>query len=209
MGWVKGSFFKQRRFHDVEDLATQLAQWLQEVNTQRPCRATGVIPQERMVEERKRLRPLRIAPSELALRLPVQVGPTAEVFYDGRGYAMPPEAAGLPATLFLYEKRVKIVAGRWQAEHERFIAKGRVARLPEHRAAHLVVVLLDAPKHALAQMLERATRPVEPGVVGLDDEETRTVADRFPGERRHCVLEAYQRREGQRPRGLATQRRRG
>ena len=140
VGWVKGSFFKQRRFHDEEDLAMQLAQWLQETNTQRPCRATGVIPQERMAEDRKRLRPLRIAPSELALRIPVQVGPTAEVFYDGRGYAMPPEAAGLPATLFLYENRVKIVAGRWQAEHPRFIAKGQIARLPEHRAAHLAAM---------------------------------------------------------------------
>jgi hypothetical protein len=99
-----------------------------------------VIPQERMSEDRKRLRPLRIAPSELALRIPVQVGPTAEVFYDGRGYAMPPEAAGLPATLYLYEKRVKIVAARWQAEHPRFIAKGQVARLPEHRAAHLAAI---------------------------------------------------------------------
>jgi transposase len=140
VGWVKGSFFKQRRFYDMEDLGAQLCQWLQEVNTQRPSRATNQIPLERMAEERKRLRPLRIAPSELALRIPVQVGPTAEVYYDGRGYAMPPEAAGLPATLYLYEHRVKIIAGRWQAEHERFIAKGQIARLPEHRAAHLAAV---------------------------------------------------------------------
>lgn len=140
VGWVKGSFFKQRRFHDMDDLTAQLAQWLQEVNTQRPSRATQQIPLERMREERKRLRPLRIAPAELALRIPLQVGPTAEVFYDGRGYSMPPEAAGLPATLFLYEKRVKIVAGNWQAEHDRFIPKGHIARLPEHRAAHLAAV---------------------------------------------------------------------
>ena len=140
VGWVKGSFFKQRRFYDMDDLSAQLRQWLQEVNTQRPSRATNQIPLERMVEERKRLRPLRIAPSELALRIPVQVGPTAEVFYDGRGYSMPPEAAGLPATLYLYANRVKIVAGRWQAEHGRFIAKGQIARLPEHRAAHLAAV---------------------------------------------------------------------
>jgi transposase len=154
VGWVKGSFFKQRRFHDEEDLAMQLAQWLQEVNTQRPCRATGVIPQERMAEDRKRLRPLRIAPSELALRIPVQVGPTAEVFYDGRGYAMPPEAAGLPATLFLYENRVKIVAGRWQAEHPRFIAKGQIARLPEHRAAHLAAMAgVRGKRHLKRQQL--------------------------------------------------------
>jgi transposase len=140
VGWVKGSFFKQRRFHDMDDLAAQLAQWLLEANTQRPSRATQQIPLQRMAEERKRLRPLRIAPSELALRIPVQVGPTAEVFYDGRGYSMPPEAAGLPATLFLYENRVKIVAGSWQAEHDRFIPKGHIARLPEHRAAHLAAV---------------------------------------------------------------------
>jgi transposase len=140
VGWVKGSFFKQRRFHDTEDLAAQLLQWLQEVNTQRPSRATGQIPLARMEEERNRLRPLKIPASELALRIPVQVGPTAEVFYDGRGYALPPEAAGLPGTLYLYRNRVKIVAGRWQAEHERFIEKGQIARLPEHRAAHLAAV---------------------------------------------------------------------
>jgi transposase len=140
VGWVKGSFFKQRRFHDMEDLAGQLLEWLQEVNTQRPSRATGQIPLERMGEERKRLRPLKIPASELALRIPIQVGPTAEVFYDGRGYAMPPEAAGLPGTLYLYRNRVKIVAGRWQAEHDRFIPKGQIARLPEHRAAHLAAV---------------------------------------------------------------------
>ena len=149
VGWVKGSFFKQRRFHDMDDLRAQLAQWLQEVNTQRPSRATQQIPLERMGEERKRLRSLRIAPAELALRIPLQVGPTAEVFYDGRGYSMPPEAAGLPATLFLYEKRVKIVAGSWQAEHDRFIPKGHIARLPEHRSAHLAAVAGNRGKRYL------------------------------------------------------------
>jgi transposase len=140
VGWVKGSFFKQRRFHDRSDMEGQLAQWVHEVNTQRPSRATGKIPLELMEKERERLRPLRVAPADLALRLPLQVGPTAEVFYDGRGYSMPPEAAGLPATLFLYENRVKIVAASWQAEHPRYHPKGTVARLPEHRAAHLAAI---------------------------------------------------------------------
>jgi transposase len=140
VGWVKGSFFKQRRFHDRADMEAQLAQWVHEVNTERPSRATGKIPQELMQKERDRLRPLRVAAADLALRLPVQVGPTAEVYYDGRGYSMPPEAAGLPATLYLYENRVKIVAGRWQAEHPRYHPKGTVARLPEHRAAHLAAI---------------------------------------------------------------------
>ncbi len=63
VGWVKGSFFKQRRFLDEEDLLQQLREWHLEVNTQRPSRATDVIPEERLKEERPRLRPLRWRPS--------------------------------------------------------------------------------------------------------------------------------------------------
>ena len=138
--WVKGSFFKQRRFHDREDLEEQLNQWLWEVNNERPSRATGVIPTERLAEERARLRPMRIAPDQLALRVPIHVGPTAEVYYDGRGYSMPAEAAGLPGTLYLYRDTVRIMAGRFEATHRRNEVKGTVVRLPEHRAAHLAAI---------------------------------------------------------------------
>ena len=140
VGWVKGSFFKQRRFHDPEDLQKQLSEWLVEVNEQRPSRATGVIPAVRLLEDRARLRAPRCLPQQLALRLPIQVGPTAEVSYNGRGYSMPPEAAGLPGTLYLYRDRVRIVAGRFEAIHERFGPPGTVSRLPEHRAAHLAAI---------------------------------------------------------------------
>ena len=93
VGWV-GSFFKQRRFLDEADLERQLAEWHQEVNVQRPSRATGVAPAARIAEERARLRPLKVAPEELALRFPVMVGPTAMVMHEGRAYSMPPEAIG-------------------------------------------------------------------------------------------------------------------
>ena len=106
----------------------------------RPCRATGVIPAERLAEERSRLRPLRITPEQMALRVPVHVGPTAEVHYDGRGYSMPPDAAGIPGTLCLYRDTVRIVAGRFEATHPRHVANGTVSRLPEHRAAHLAAI---------------------------------------------------------------------
>jgi transposase len=56
VGWVKGSFFKQRRFWDRHDLETQLAEWLREVNEERPSRATGIIPEIRRQEELKRVR---------------------------------------------------------------------------------------------------------------------------------------------------------
>ena len=112
MGWVKGSFFKQRRFHDREDLQAQLRPWLKEVNNERPSRATGVTPQQRRQQELPRLRPLRVAPERLAPRLPIQVGVTAEASYDGR----------------------------YQAQHPRYIAKGTVSCQPEHSAAQVASV---------------------------------------------------------------------
>jgi transposase len=48
VGFVKSSFFKVRRFQDEEDLQQQLLEWHQEVNEERPCRATGVIPAVRL-----------------------------------------------------------------------------------------------------------------------------------------------------------------
>lgn len=140
VGWVKGSFFKSRRFHDLEDLQRQLGEWLTETNDTRPCRATGQIPRERLVQERERLRTPRCTPDALALRIPVQVGPTAEVSYEGGRYSMPPEAAGLSGTLYLYRDKVRIVAGRFEAIHARLSSSGSVSRLPEHRAAHLAAV---------------------------------------------------------------------
>jgi len=140
VGWVKGSFFKQRRFFDDADLLTQLADWRTEVNTQRPCRATHVIPAVRLEEERPRLRAVKIAPKDLALRVPVVVGPTAAVLHETHPYSMPPDAIGIPGTLFLYRDRVRIVAGRFEAVHQRLFEPNAKSTLPEHRAQHVAAV---------------------------------------------------------------------
>src|SRR5207247_2384023 len=50
VGWVKKSFFTCRRFHDRADLEQQLRAWLRMVNTERPNRATGIIPAVRLAE---------------------------------------------------------------------------------------------------------------------------------------------------------------
>jgi transposase len=140
VGWVKGSFFKQRRFYDEEDLRRQLAEWHEEVNVQRSSRATGAPPAARMPEERARLRPLKVKPEELALRFPVMVGPTAEVVHEGRTYSMPPEAIGIAGTLYLYRERVRIVAGRFEAVHQRQFEPRARSTLPEHRAQLVAAV---------------------------------------------------------------------
>jgi transposase len=116
VGWVKGSFFKPRRFVDDRDMLLQLEAWHHEVNTERASRATNEIPETRMQrDERARLRPLKVSSAALTLRFPVQVGPTGMVTFDGRRYSMPPQAIGLTGTLHLSRSSVKIVAGRWSA----------------------------------------------------------------------------------------------
>lgn len=133
VGWVKNSFFRQKRFTDRQDLERELSCWLEETNHRRPCRATGTIPATRLEEERARLRPLKVKPSQLSLRFPVVVGPTATVRHQGACYSMPADAIGVGGTLYLFEDRVRIVAGRHEAAHPR-LSSGEKSLLAEHGA---------------------------------------------------------------------------
>jgi transposase len=162
VGWVKKSFFKVRAFVDEDDLRRQLSQWLHEVNTERPSRATNVIPAERLAEERARLRPLRIDPSTMELPVPVQVGLTGRVRWVGQ-YSMPADAIGLSGTLYLGRDHVRIVAGRFSALHPRLRDPDDKSILPEHRASMVARVSGKRGKNYLKRehILELSAEAVE------------------------------------------------
>jgi len=141
VGWVKGSFFKVRRFQDREDLERQLDAWLEEVNGRRPSRATNQIPAERMTAERQRLTPLAIPAGDYALRIATMVRTTGFVEHERIRYSMPPRTIGIPATLYLYPQRVRIVtANGVEAEHPRYPAVGPVSYRTADRVAKLAAV---------------------------------------------------------------------
>lgn len=143
VGFVKRAFFRARRFANLTtDLSQQLAEWLVEVNTTRPNRATKEIPAGRLAAEQARMKPLALAPSAYGLRVAVTVGPTAMVTHQGIRYAMPAAACGLPATLWIYEDRVKIITAgsKHEALHPRFPTHGVVSYLPGQRSAQLAAV---------------------------------------------------------------------
>jgi hypothetical protein len=123
VGWVKGSFFTCRRFHDRADLEAQLAEWLRAVNTERPSRATGVIPVVRLEQdERPRPRAQALAAAAEARQ-------------------MPPDTLGQAATLHLYRHRIAIVTkAGLVVHHPRLEAPRASSILPEHRAAMLGAV---------------------------------------------------------------------
>jgi transposase len=138
--WVKNSFFKGREFRDEEDLHEQLEAWLHAINFDRPNRATGVAPETRRREELSRLRPLGVLPENLAVRVPTSVGPSGHIDFEGARYTMPPEAIHQPATLYVYEDRIRIVAGRFESEQRRRAKTEPVESPPEHRAARVAAV---------------------------------------------------------------------
>jgi hypothetical protein len=106
-----------------------------------PCFARDrIVPAVRLAEERPRLRALRVAPVDLALRVPMQVGPTGYVLHETRTYSMPPESIGIPGTLYLYRDKVHIVAGRYESLHDRLFAPKATSTLPEHRAERVAAV---------------------------------------------------------------------
>ena len=190
VGFVKSSFFKVCRFHDQEDLAQQLIEWHREVNQERACRATGIIPAVRLAEEASRLRSLKVHPKDLALRIPVYVGPTGTVLHDGHPYSMPPEAISMPATLYLYADRVRIVAGRHEVHHPRKFVAHEGSTLAAHRAAMVAAVSGKRGKRYLKrqQLLELG----EPAFLYLTE-----IVHRRPGQwfqdidRLHNILQSH------------------
>lgn len=164
VGFVKRSFFRARHFEDLDrDLPRQLGEWLTEVNEVRPCRATGEPPSKRLQAEQARMKPVATPAAEYGLKIPVTVGPTAMVSHEGVRYAMPAKACGLPATLYLYADRVRIVTagGRHEAEHPRRPLVGNVSYLGGQRSAQLASVYGERKR--LYFMRERL---VELGPVG-------------------------------------------
>jgi hypothetical protein len=94
----------------------------------------------RLTEEALRFRPLKVRPEDLALRIPVYVGPTGTVLHDGHPYSMPPEAISMPGTLYLYADRLRIVAGRHEVLHPRKFVPHEGSTLTAHRAAMVAAV---------------------------------------------------------------------
>jgi transposase len=190
VGFVKSSFFKVRRFYDLEDLEQQRQDWEREVNEERACRATGIIPAVRLAEEAPRLRRLKVQPEELALRIPVYVGPTGTVLHDGHAYSMPPEAISMPGTLYLYAQRVRIVAGRYEVEQARKFAAQENSWLSEHRAAMISAVSGKRGKRYLKrqQLLELG----EPALLYLTEIVHRRPREWFVDvDRLHQLLQSF------------------
>lgn len=142
VGFVKNSFFRQRRFLGQADLESRLQEWLQEVNHQRPSDATGRIPEELRIEESVHLskRPLQVAAEKWAIAATATVTPMGSVSVLGTFYMATARKMGATATVLIRQKTIEIILGEERSTHLREDHTGEVRRLPEQRDQVLKVL---------------------------------------------------------------------
>ena len=164
VGFVKGNFFCGRKFQDRADLMAQLQDWVNYVNTERKCDATGVIPQVRLPKES--LRPCEHQALTYAFKVSAVVRPTARVHYRGREYSVPADSIGQTVTLQLQQERVAIYLGeRHLADHPRNPENGKSSILSEH--AQQLFTFKRGKPFAQRQMLLDLDPLVEPYLTEL------------------------------------------
>lgn len=124
VGFVKSNFFCGRSFTNCADLEAQLRDWVNYVNTERVCDATGEIPQARLVRES--LKACGHSADTYAFKVSAVVRPTARVHYRGIEYSVPAATIGQTVTLHLQQSKVVIYLGeRKICEHPRMPENGR------------------------------------------------------------------------------------
>ena len=144
--YLRHSFFAARRFVSVEDLNTQLAEWIESTAHARPVPGD---PEKRAVhdafaEERARLLPLPEHPFSCDIVRPIASGKTPYVRFDLNDYSIPHTLVKKPLTLVASETTVRLLDGeREVAHHPRCYDRGR----PIEASAHLDA-LADEKHHA-------------------------------------------------------------
>lgn len=147
--YIRYSFFEARTFTSIEDLNTQLRDWLEARAFARPVPND---PEERIVrvaltEEQMRLLPRPEHPFPTDLVRPIASGKTPYIRFDKNDYSIPHTLVRKTLTLAASESIVRILDGDVEvARHNRSYDKGRQVEVRAHldglaaekrRAAHL------------------------------------------------------------------------
>jgi transposase len=136
--YLRHSFFAARRYHSVEDLNTQLEQWIARTAHVRkvPGDAEGRLVRDALEQERPRLLPLPEHPADCDLVKPVESGKTPYVRFDRNDYSIPHHLVGKPLTLIASDTQVRITNGSGHvfATHPRSYDQKQVIEDPEHIA---------------------------------------------------------------------------
>jgi transposase len=124
--YVKGNFIGGRTFHDETDLAEQCRAWLQRVNSERPCDATGQPPLQRLAEEQRTFGTLPPTAQDYGFFDCVVVSREGLVAIETNRYSVPAHLMGRALTARIHVRRIDLFA-----DHELVASH---ARSQEHHA---------------------------------------------------------------------------
>lgn len=131
--YIRHAFFYGRSFSSLADLRAQAEKWRDEVANQRLHATTRERPQQRLLVERVRLRPLPQRPADTDLVLPVIVSKEARVRLDTNSYSVPHAFVGKSVFLRANDVSVRVVADDAViAEHVRSWDRRRAIEAPAH-----------------------------------------------------------------------------
>jgi transposase len=132
--YVRTSFFAARDFVDLNDLNSQAIAWCQREATERPCpQDSSITVAEAFVKERPSMLPLPENAYPVYDRMPVQVGKTPYVRFDGNDYSVPAKYVRRTLLVEATLEVVRVVDGiNLVAEHTRSFDKERLIENPQH-----------------------------------------------------------------------------
>ena len=136
--YLRHSFFAARRYSSIDDLNSQLADWIERVAHARrvPGDPDGRLVRAALDEERPRLLPLPAHRFECDVVRGVASGKTPYVRFDQNDYSIPHDRIRKPLTVVSSEKVVRILDGTAEiARHERSYDRGRTIEDPAHIAS--------------------------------------------------------------------------
>jgi transposase len=135
--FVHGNFEAGRRFANQVDFQLQLDAWCDKVNA-RVHRTTRAVVQERLEEERARMRPLPTLMPDSDRRFVTRVPAQPYLRFERNDYSLDPRLVGRRVEVRISQHEIAAVAldtGELAARHRRVFAGGLCFTDPEHQRA--------------------------------------------------------------------------
>ncbi len=131
--FVKHNFLPGRSFHDDQDLAEQVREWLTQVNTERPNDATKALPATLLQEEQSRFTPLPASAQDYGFFDCVVVNRESLVALESNHYSVPTHLVGRALTVRVHRTHIDLFAdGERVASHPRCQDKHQRVLDPAH-----------------------------------------------------------------------------
>jgi transposase len=134
--FVKANFLAGRTFYDDADLGAECRAWLQLVNEERPCDATGQVPCALLVAERPQFKALPVVATDYGLYDSVLVSRESLVTIATNRYSVPAHLVGQALTARIHPHRIDLFANSvLVASHPRCFGRQTRIVVPEHYEA--------------------------------------------------------------------------